>query len=266
VSYRCVCAKYAELIERDGGVVKTGVEIMKIRRISGGHLLEAASGNIETKFLINCGGLYSDRIAKRTGLDPGAQIVPFRGEYHELVPPRRHLVKALVYPVPNPEFPFLGVHFTRMIDGSVHAGPNAVLALQREGYGKTELSFRDLVETLTYRGFWKFARKHYKEGLQEIRRSLSKKAFVNSLQQLIPEISTNDLVPTAAGVRAQALLPDGKLADDFLIINGPRSIHVCNAPSPAATASLEIGKAVANQLPELRTALKSGVGDWQGHG
>ena len=256
VSYRHVCAKYAELIERDGGVVKTGVEIMKIRRSSGGHLLEAASGDIETKFLINCGGLYSDRIARRTGLDPGAKIVPFRGEYHELVPQRRHLVKALVYPVPNPEFPFLGVHFTRMIDGSVHAGPNAVLALQREGYGKTELGFRDLVETLTYRGFWKFARKHYKEGLQEMQRSVSKKAFVKSLQQLIPEISTNDLVPTAAGVRAQALMPDGKLADDFLIINGPRSMHVCNAPSPAATASLEIGKAVANQVPDLRTAVK----------
>ena len=256
VSYRRVCAKYAELIERDGGVVKTGVEIMKIRRSSGGHLLEAAGGDIETKFLINCGGLYSDRIARRTGLDPGAKIVPFRGEYHELVPQRRHLVKALVYPVPNPEFPFLGVHFTRMIDGSVHAGPNAVLALQREGYGKTELGFRDLVETLTYRGFWKFARKHYKEGLQEMQRSVSKKAFVKSLQQLIPEISTNDLVPTAAGVRAQALMPDGKLADDFLIINGPRSMHVCNAPSPAATASLEIGKAVANQVPDLRTAVK----------
>ena len=266
VSYRCVCAKYAELIERDGGVVKTGVEIMKIRRSSGGHLLEAASGNIETKFLINCGGLYSDRIARRTGLDPGAKIVPFRGEYHELVPSKRHLVKALVYPVPNPEFPFLGVHFTRMIDGSVHAGPNAVLALQREGYRKTELGFRDLLETLTYGGFWKFARKHYKEGLQEMRRSVSKKAFVKSLQQLIPEISTNDLVPTAAGVRAQALMPDGKLVDDFLIINGPRSMHVCNAPSPAATASLEIGKAVANQVPDLRTAVKSGVGDWQGPG
>jgi (S)-2-hydroxyglutarate dehydrogenase len=256
VSYRRVCAKYAELIERDGGVVKTGVEIMKIRRSSGGHLLEAAGGDIETKFLINCGGLYSDRIARRTGLDPGAKIVPFRGEYHELVPQRRHLVKALVYPVPNPEFPFLGVHFTKMIDGSVHAGPNAVLALQREGYGKTELGFRDLLETLTYPGFWKFARKHYKEGLQEMRRSVSKNAFVKSLQQLIPEISTNDLVPTAAGVRAQALMPDGKLADDFLIINGPRSMHVCNAPSPAATASLEIGKAVANQVPDLRTAVK----------
>jgi L-2-hydroxyglutarate oxidase len=266
VSYRSVCAKYAEFIERDGGVIRTGAEIKGIRRTDRAHLLETANGVIEARFLINCGGLYSDRIAGRTGLDPGAKIVPFRGEYYELRPQRRHLVKTLVYPVPNPAFPFLGVHLTRMIDGAVHAGPNAVLALRREGYGKTEVGFRDLLETLTYRGFWSFARKHYREGLKEIQRSMSKKSFVKSLQQLIPEISTNDLVPTAAGVRAQALMPDGKLVDDFLIVHGPGSTHVCNAPSPAATASLEIGKAVANQVPELRTAVTTSVGDWQRHG
>jgi L-2-hydroxyglutarate oxidase len=266
VSFRSFCAKYAELIERNGGAVKTGVEIKGIRQTERAHLLEAASGDIEAKFLINCGGLYSDRIARRSGSDPGATIVPFRGEYYELLPPRRHLVKALVYPVPNPEFPFLGVHLTRMIDGSVHAGPNAVLALRREGYDKADVGFRDLLETLTYRGFWRFARKHYREGLKEMQRSVSKKSFVKSLQQLIPEISTNDLLPAAAGVRAQALMPDGKLVDDFLIIRGPGSMHVCNAPSPAATASLEIGKAVANQVPELRTAVTTSVGDWQRHG
>ena len=259
VSFRSVCAKYTDLIQRDDGMVKTGVEFKEIRRSDSVHLLETTHGAIETKFLVNCGGLYSDRIARRTGLDPGARIVPFRGEYYELLPQRRHLVKALVYPVPDPEFPFLGVHFTRMIDGSVHAGPNAVLALRREGYGKMDLGVRDLLETLSYRGFRKFARKHYKEGLQEMRRKVSKKSFVKSLQQIIPEILQHDLVPAAAGVRAQALLPDGKLVDDFLVLHGPRSIHVCNAPSPAATASLEIGKAVANQVPELRTAVIASV-------
>jgi L-2-hydroxyglutarate oxidase len=254
VNYREVCATYAGLIQGDGGVVMTGAEVTEIRRSGGAHLLETAVGDIETRFLVNCGGLQSDRIARRAGLDPGARIVPFRGEYYELVPQRRDLVKGLIYPVPDPAFPFLGAHFTRMIDGSVHAGPNAVLAFRREGYRKTDFGLGAILETLTYPGFWQLARKHYKEGFKEMHRSLSKKAFVKSLQRLIPEISSADLRPTRAGVRAQALLPDGRLVEDFLMVHGPASIHVCNAPSPAATASLEIGMTVAEQVPEMRMA------------
>jgi L-2-hydroxyglutarate oxidase len=252
VNYREVCAKFAEIIQAQGGTVQTGVEVREIRPLGGAHALETAQGAIETQFLVNCGGLQSDRLARKAGLPLEARITPFRGEYYELVPDRRHLVRALIYPVPNPSFPFLGVHFTRMIDGSVHAGPNAVLAWQREGYEKTDIDLRDLLETLTYRGFWNLARHHYKEGFAEMYRSFSKKAFVRSLQQLIPEVQAEDLVPAQSGVRAQALLPNGGLVNDFLLVHGTNSIHVCNAPSPAATASLEIGKEVARQIPELR--------------
>jgi L-2-hydroxyglutarate oxidase len=164
-------------------------------------------------------------------------------------------VKTLIYPVPNPDFPFLGVHFTRMIDGGVHAGPNAVLAFKREGYHKTDFSLRDFLETMTFPGFWKLARKHFSDGCMEMRRSLSKSLFLKSLQRLIPEVQSHQLVPSHAGVRAQALMPDGKLVDDFLFLNGQSSLHVCNAPSPAATASLEIGNTIAEQLPSLRTAV-----------
>jgi L-2-hydroxyglutarate oxidase len=194
--------------------------------------------------------LHSDRIAKLGRVDPKAKIVPFRGEYYELIPEKRYLVKTLIYPVPNPAFPFLGVHFTRMIDGSVHAGPNAVLSFKREGYKKTDFDLRDFAEVMTYPGFWKLAAKHADEGIQEIIRSFSKAAFVRSLQKLIPEVQAQDLVPTHAGVRAQALMNDGKLVDDFLIVQGRNATHVCNAPSPAATSSLEIGKAIAAAIPE----------------
>jgi (S)-2-hydroxyglutarate dehydrogenase len=255
VNFRSVCMKYTELVRLQGGSVKTGTRIEAIRQQGSIHILETTGGTIEAKFLINCAGLHSDRVARLAGLHPEAKIVPFRGEYYELVPERRHLVNTLIYPVPNPAFPFLGVHFTKMIDGSVHAGPNAVLAFKREGYHKTDINCADLFETLTFGGFWKLARKHLKDGLMEMYRSLSKKAFVRSLQQLIPEVAEGDLVPTHAGVRAQALMPDGKLVDDFLIVHGPNSIHVCNAPSPAATASLEIARAVAEQVPQLRTAV-----------
>ena len=192
-------------------------------------------------------------MARYSGLDPAAKIVPFRGEGYELVPERRHLVKSLVYPVSNPDFPFLGVHFTRMIDDSVHAGPNAVLAFKREGYRRTDINCADLFETLTFAGFWNLARRYYRDGIMEMLRSVSKLRF-KSLQQLIPEITEDDLVPTHSGVRAQALMPDGKLVDDFLIVKEKNSIHVCNAPSPAATASLEIGRFIANQLPNVTLA------------
>lgn len=251
VQYREVCLKFAELIREKGGVLETGAQVQAIQWRDEAHVLETTRGVFKARFLINCGGLHSDRIARMAESDPEAQIVPFRGDYYQLVPEKRHLVRTLVYPVPDLTFPFLGVHFTKMIDGSVHAGPNAVLALKREGYRKTDVSARDLLETLTFPGFWKMARKNLSAGCKEMYRSVSKGAFVRSLQQLIPEITAKDMVAAEAGVRAQALLPDGRLFDDFLFVDGRHSLHVCNAPSPAATASLEIGKAVASRVPDL---------------
>src|SRR5947208_9747367 len=251
VNYREVSAKYVELVKSQGGTVQTGTRVDRIREVNGIQVIETPHGEFKAGFIINCAGLFSDRVTRFSGLDPAAKIVPFRGEYYQLVPKRRYLVKTLVYPAPNPDFPFLGVHFTRMIDDSVHAGPNAVLAFKREGYSRTDINCADLFETLTFSGFWKLARKHYRDGIMEMLRSVSKRAFVKGLQQLIPEVTEDDLVPTHSGVRAQALMPDGKLVDDFLVVNGKNSIHVCNAPSPAATASLEIGRFVANQVPEV---------------
>ena len=252
VSYRTVARKYAELIHAAGGELRFATRVERIREISDQQIIETNRGAVQAKFIINCGGLHSDRIAKLGGCDPGAQIIPFRGEYYALVPEKRPLVKHLVYPVPNPAFPFLGVHFTRMIDGTVHAGPNAVLALHREAYSKLSLplgSLRDLRETIFFRGFQKLAAKHWDEGWREMVRSFSKRAFVRSLQRLIPKITERDLVPCTAGIRAQAVYADGTLVDDFLIVRGRNSLHVCNAPSPAATASLEIGKAIVEQVP-----------------
>lgn len=257
--YKQVCAKYAELVRQQGGEVTTGVEVRRLHPAGDTHRLATSRGDFEARFLINCAGLHSDRVAKLAGMRPQAKIVPFRGEYFELAPGRRHLVKTLIYPVPNPDFPFLGVHFTRMIDGSVHAGPNAVLAFKREGYRKTDFSARDTWETLTYGGFWKLAKKNLGEGLMEMRRSISKKLFVRSLQELIPEVTEADVIPCQAGVRAQALLPDGGMVDDFLFVEDRHAIHVCNAPSPAATASLQIGRAVAEKVPSLRTGAAVGV-------
>jgi (S)-2-hydroxyglutarate dehydrogenase len=254
VNYREVAAKYVELIRSQGGTVQIGTRVNSLRQVNGNQVIETSHGEFESRFIINCAGLFSDRVARLSGFDPVAKIVPFRGEYYELVPGRRHLVKSLIYPVPDPDFPFLGVHFTRMIDDSVHAGPNAVLAFKREGYRRTDINCADLFEILTFPGFWKLARKNYRDGMREMIRSMSKRAFVKSLQKLIPEVTEDDLVPTHSGVRAQALMPDGKLVDDFLIVTGKNSIHVCNAPSPAATASLEIGCFIANQLPKLTLA------------
>ena len=254
VNYREVSAKYVELIKSQGGTVQTGTRVDRLRNVNGIQVIETPHGEFEAGFVINCAGLFSDRVARFSGLDPGAKIIPFRGEYYELVPEKRHLVRTSVYPVPNPNFPFLGVHFTRMIDHSVHAGPNAVLAFKREGYRLTDINCADLFETLTFPGFWKLARKYYRDGMMEMVRSVSKRAFVESLQQLVPEVTEDDLVPTHSGVRAQALMRDGKLVDDFLIVNGKNSIHVCNAPSPAATASLEIGRFIANQVPDVALA------------
>ena len=250
VDYKQVSQKYVELISSQGGELRLNTKVEKICLTARTQVLETNNGTFETRFVINCGGLHSDRIAKLGQVEPKAKIVPFRGEYYELKPEKRYLVKTLIYPLPNADFPFLGVHFTRMIDGSVHAGPNAVLSLKREGYKKTDFDLKDFAEVMTYPGFWKLAAKHADEGIQEIIRSFSKAAFVRSLQKLIPEVQADDLIPTHAGVRAQALMNDGKLVDDFLIVKGSNSIHVCNAPSPAATSSIEIGKAILEQIPE----------------
>lgn len=258
--YKQVCRKYAELIEQQGGDLRLNTKVLKIVNTPQSKVLETTQGQFEAEVIINCAGLYSDRVAKMSDVDPEAKIVPFRGEYYELVPEKRYLVNTLIYPVPNPAFPFLGVHFTKMIDGSVHAGPNAVLSLKREGYTKTDFDLRDFMEVMTYPGFWKLASKFADEGIKEMVRSFSKAVFVQSLQRLIPEVQIDDVIPTHAGVRAQALKADGNLVDDFLIVQGEHSVHVCNAPSPAATSSLEIGKAVAEQVPvpkKLQIAIRA---------
>lgn len=248
VNYRQVCQKYAELIQTQGGELFLSTKVEKIVPTAGGLVLETNQGSFETKFTINCAGLQSDRITKLSGINPQSKIIPFRGEYYELKPEKRYLVKHLIYPVPNPAFPFLGVHFTRMIDGTIHAGPNAVLSFKREGYKKTDFDLKDFIEIITYPALWKLAAKYYEEGIQEIIRSFSKAVFVRSLQNLIPEVQPEDVIPTHAGVRAQALMNDGALVDDFLIVKGQNIINVCNAPSPAATASIEIGKAIAAEI------------------
>jgi (S)-2-hydroxyglutarate dehydrogenase len=257
--YKAVCQTFAETIEHRGGHVRLGTKVTAMARIGQRQRVSTTRGDIEAVYVINCAGLYSDRITRLGGADPTAQIVPFRGEYYELAPHRRHLVKGLIYPVPNPDFPFLGVHFTRMIDGSVHAGPNAVLAFQREGYNKTDVDLKELGEILRYRGFHKLAKKNWREGAREMWRSVSRAAFVKSLQELIPEVTDKDVVPTHAGVRAQALQPDGSMVDDFLLVEAAGALHVCNAPSPAATASLEIGTALAQRVraaaPHLFTTI-----------
>jgi (S)-2-hydroxyglutarate dehydrogenase len=249
VDYKRVSEKYVEIIQAQGGALQLGTRVTGFAASNGAHLIETDRGSFPARFVINCAGLHSDRVARLGGIEPGAKIIPFRGEYYELKPEYRSLVKGLIYPVPDPAFPFLGVHFTRMIDGSVHAGPNAVLSFKREGYTKTDFNLRDFFEVMTYGGFWKLARRHASMALREMYRSFSKAAFVRSLQRLIPEVQADYVIPAHAGVRAQALAPNGKLVDDFLILNGRNSMHVCNAPSPAATASLEIGKAIVEQIP-----------------
>jgi L-2-hydroxyglutarate oxidase len=217
--------------------------------VPGGYRLDTPQGEVATRYIINCAGLQSDRVTRLGGANPEAKIIPFRGEYYELREASRHLVKHMVYPVPNPDFPFLGVHFTRLVGGAIHAGPNAVLALKREGYAKGDLDIRDLAEVLAYPGFWRLAARHFRVGIGEVVRSHSKAAFVKSLRKLVPEIEEDDLEPSRAGVRAQALLPDGTLVDDFLLVEKPNALHVLNAPSPAATASLEIGKVIVSRVP-----------------
>ena len=248
VDFKVVAAKYVELLgEMDVDLI-LDCEITDIKLQEWGYSLSTSRNMYQTKYLIATVGLYSDRIARGSGVDPGMKIIPFRGEYWHLTQNKRSLVKNLIYPVPNPKFPFLGVHMTRLIDGSVHAGPNAVLAFSREGYSWLKINGKDLFETLTFPGFWKLADSYLGEGLKEMYRSVVKSAFLSSVQELIPEIESNDLQPGAAGVRAQALRSDGTLIDDFHLVEQKNGVFVLNAPSPAATASLEIGKYIARKI------------------
>jgi L-2-hydroxyglutarate oxidase len=250
VDYAQVTRAFAEMATKAGATILTDARVHGVQRRADELLLETATGEVSCRSLINCGGLQSDRIARMCGLEPQIQIIPFRGEYYELVPERRFLVRNLVYPVPDPEFPFLGVHFTRMIHGGVEAGPNAVLGFKREGYKRWDCSVADVREMASYRGFWRMAWRYRKAGIGELCRSFSKRAFVKALQRLIPELGLEHIRRTGSGVRAQAVEPTGQLVDDFRIVEADRMIHVLNAPSPAATASLSIGGAIANLAAE----------------
>ena len=250
VNYKQVCAKYAAIAAEQGVDLHTNTRVMGFKSHSEGYVIETSQGEYQTEFLINCGGLYSDRLTELAKSKAPAKIIPFRGEYYQLTPEKNYLVNGAIYPVPNPNFPFLGVHFHPSIDDKVHAGPNAVLGFKREAYNKFDFDLKEFMETMTYPGFWKLVSKYPKDGLAEMIRSYSKSIFVRSLQRLIPEVQAKDILPTPAGVRAQALKIDGSMVDDFLIVNGDKALHVCNAPSPAATASVEIGKYIVSQVPE----------------
>lgn len=248
VDYRMVCTRLAEQIQKVGGLLKTHTEFHKATKDGIRWKVQTQSGEISTKFLVNCGGLQSDRLTRQSGFNPPTKIVPFRGEYYNLTPEAEPLVRNLIYPVPNPLFPFLGVHFTREVRGGVEAGPNAVLALKREGYHKFSFNLRDAFETLAYPGFWKLAFNFGGEGMKEIYRSVFKSAFVQELQRLVPEIQSEHLIPGPSGVRAQALDFSGSLVDDFKFLETEDALHVLNTPSPAATASLPIGREIARKI------------------
>jgi (S)-2-hydroxyglutarate dehydrogenase len=247
IDFPRVAHTYARLVQENGGAIRTRHQVQKILHREGGLVLETSQGAVRSKFLINCGGLFCDRIARLAGARIDLQIVPFRGEYYTIAPQRRSIVKNLIYPVPDPALPFLGVHFTRTIDGMVEAGPNAVLALAREGYRKTDFIPRDLKETLTFPGFWRMARKYWKTGVGEMYRSYNKNAFLKALQRLLPDLRERDLQPGGSGVRAQAIASNGALVDDFIISPSENALHILNAPSPGATSSLAIGQYIAEK-------------------
>ena len=246
--YAAVAKKYAELIHSAGGQILTNCQVKGVKRNGGSIVLETGLGVVQADFAINCAGLHSDRVMRLAGDSQGLQIVPFRGEYYEIIHDRRKLVRNLIYPVADPRFPFLGVHFTRRITGGIEAGPNAVLALKREGYRKTDVNLKDALEIAAFPGFWRMAAKYWWNGFGEYYRSLNKHAFTRALQKLVPEIQASDLEPAGSGVRAQALDGHGSLLDDFSIVRSERMIHVCNVPSPAATASLIIGRQIMDML------------------
>lgn len=263
VDYTKVTHTFAEIVSQAGGVIQRKAQVCGLRHTAGGLVLETTGGAIHCQYLINCGGLQSDRIARMCGVSPGLQIIPFRGEYWELVPERLHLVRNLIYPLPDPRFPFLGVHFTRRIQGGIEAGPNAVLAWKRKGYQPWDFSATDTHEMASYGGFWRMSGRYWKTGVGEFYRSLSKRALVKALQRLVPELHLNDLRRAGAGVRAQAVESTGGFVDDFRIVEAERMIHVLNAPSPAATASISIGRTIADLaaqrfgLPQRRASVSS---------
>ncbi len=248
VNYREVCRKLAELVRLKDGDVRGNARVLSVRKEERLISIQTTAGDFTADYAIACCGLYSDRVAKLTGRVTPELVVPFRGEYFELKPSAQYLCRNLIYPVPDPSFPFLGVHFTRMIGGGIECGPNAVLAFAREGYRKTDINFRDLAETLAFGGFRRLALRHWRMGASEMWRSLSKAAFVRALQRLMPLIQSDDLTPARAGVRAQAISPEGAMIDDFLIELDGRIVNVLNAPSPAATSALNVGKLVVDKL------------------
>ena len=250
VDYRKVSAAYAERVRTGGGDIHFNSELKKVSRRNGVTVLETKSGDFEAKNVINCAGLHSDLVAEMMGTAPGVRIIPFRGEYYTLKKEREHLVKGLIYPVPDPAFPFLGVHLTQTMKGWVEAGPNAVLATKREGYRKRDFSPADLFRTVTYPGFWKMSVREWKTGLWEMNRSFRKGVFLKSLRKLVPELTSDDLTTGGSGVRAQAVRPDGTLLDDFAIKQVDGAVHVLNAPSPGATSSLVIGNHIAELAAE----------------
>jgi L-2-hydroxyglutarate oxidase len=248
VDYKIVSKKIAEIIVSKGAELKFGEEVLDIKLIGNEVNVKTNKGNFSSKVVIGCAGLYSDKIAEMTNSKTDFKIIPFRGEYYKLKDSAKHLVRNLIYPVPDPEFPFLGVHFTKRIDGMIEAGPNAVLAFKKEGYKKSDFDLNELLNTLSYSGFHKVALKYWKTGFYEMYRSFSKNEFVKSLQRLIPEITSDDITEGGSGVRAQACDKNGKLIDDFLIIENEKVINICNAPSPAATSSLSIGETIAGKV------------------
>lgn len=248
VDYPGVCRRLGELIRTGGGTIRFHAKVTALSQSNGRVRVESTQGAVEARCAVNCTGLYSDRTTRLSGGEPPARVVPFRGEYYELKPEAQHLCRNLIYPVPDTRFPFLGVHFTRLIHGGIECGPNAVLAFAREGYHLTDVNLRDLFESLTYPGFLRMAGRHWKMGMGELWRSVSKAAFVKALQRLMPEIRKDQLEPAPAGVRAQALGRDGNLVDDFLFVDVDRVVNVCNAPSPAATAALNIGTLIVDRL------------------
>ncbi|UGQ14946.1 L-2-hydroxyglutarate oxidase [Yinghuangia sp. ASG 101] len=255
VDYAAVCRTLVNLLHKRGVSLRTGAGVTGLAVHPREVVVQTRLGEVRGRVVVNCAGLYSDRVAAMAaeaegGAPPPVRIVPFRGEYHELAPHRRGLVRGLVYPVPDPAFPFLGVHLTRGIRGDVHVGPNAVLALRREGYAWRQADARELAATLAYPGMWRVARRHWRYGAGEVMRSLAKPAFTRAVQRMLPAVTADDLVRAPAGVRAQAVRPDGELVDDFLFTGGERVVNVLNAPSPAATASLPIGEEIADRVLE----------------
>jgi L-2-hydroxyglutarate oxidase LhgO len=250
VDYTAVAQKYAELVRNSGSEIVLGAKVIALRGDDSDNVIETTAGTFRSRYVINCAGLYSDTVTRMAGVETNLEIIPFRGEYYEIRLERRSLVKNLIYPVPDPRFPFLGVHFTRRVNGSVEAGPNALLAFRREGYRGAPPNLDEAMATLRFVGFRKMAKKYWQKGLAEQYRAWVKSAFTRELQKLVPELQESDLAPGGCGVRAQAVDTNGNLVDDFYFVHSGSMIHVCNVPSPAATASLEIGKEIVTMMAE----------------